>query len=307
MATRVFSTKSRRQSRFRSLGFTLVELLVVIAIIGILVALLLPAIQAAREAARRTQCNNNLKQIGIALHNYHDTFKCIPNSYFDCTGNNCLGWGVLIMPFMELQAMNDEVRAIVPNIILPASGTTVLASAVPAYICPTDIRNSRNSFYGNYGKSNYIGSEAVFRSGSNLARALSDIMDGTSNTLMVGERAFNLSNSPFKSIGGIWPGRHSGSNSGPMGRAAWPPNTPYREAANTCCGSDPCIRHVFSSFHPGGVLFVLCDGSVRFINENIDSTTNFASCTATELGNNTANRLYQNLFHINDGNTVGSF
>ena len=89
-----------------SSGFTLVELLVVIAIIGILVALLLPAIQAAREAARRTQCNNNLKQIGVALHNYHDTNKVFPAGYINRnpTGDPDWGWAVFIMPFMEMDA-----------------------------------------------------------------------------------------------------------------------------------------------------------------------------------------------------------
>ena len=92
----------------RRRGFTLVELLVVIAIIGILVALLLPAIQAAREAARRTQCNNNLKQVGVALHNYHDTYKVLPPG--GLAGNPRLSWNVLILPFIEQQALHALVN-----------------------------------------------------------------------------------------------------------------------------------------------------------------------------------------------------
>lgn len=99
--------------RKKRIGFTLVELLVVIAIIGILVALLLPAIQAAREAARRAECSNNLKQIGIALHNYHDTYHTLPLGSFNLreawpsSGTN---WRALILPFMELGSIHEQLR-----------------------------------------------------------------------------------------------------------------------------------------------------------------------------------------------------
>src|SRR5688572_11552964 len=102
----------------RKLGFTLVELLVVIAIIGVLVALLLPAVQAAREAARRTQCSNNLKQYGLAIHNYHDTFKAIPPGGYPDPGwavwagqSPAIGWQVRVLPFAEQQPLWDNVEA----------------------------------------------------------------------------------------------------------------------------------------------------------------------------------------------------
>src|SRR5918992_4678938 len=103
-------------------AFTLVELLVVIAIIGVLVALLLPAVQAAREAARRMQCSNNLKQLGLASHNYHDTYKVFPVQSFPAHGsNNAWGWSPMLFPFIELNSLYDILK---PNTGM-APGTNV--------------------------------------------------------------------------------------------------------------------------------------------------------------------------------------
>ncbi len=112
-------------------AFTLVELLVVIAIIGILVALLLPAIQAAREAARRTQCSNNLKQFGVAMHNFHDTFKAFPVGQYN-EDNIYYAWGAYILPFMEQQAIQDTLKGGGAAFVYTKSGNNVEVHAAIA-------------------------------------------------------------------------------------------------------------------------------------------------------------------------------
>ena len=150
------------KNRGRSSGFTLVELLVVIAIIGILVGLLLPAVQAAREAARRMSCSNNFKQIGLALHNYHSTYKELPmqmGGTFDLTGGatdsngNNLGWMVGLLPFIEQQGLWDTIShpyqyrrdGTIRTPVFPAMGPSVFdtdyspwLSQVPGFRCPSD-------------------------------------------------------------------------------------------------------------------------------------------------------------------------
>ncbi len=168
-----------KQTRLRP-GFTLVELLVVIAIIGILVALLLPAIQAAREAARRTQCVNNLKQIGMALHNFHDTYKRFPVGMTDDDGNN-ISFRAYLLPFMEQASLWDDLVAdgYVPvtapgqhlnmdastcgsfshmnnkNDLLNAPANVVGKVILPAFMCPSDILTQTDN--DGFGRANYNG------------------------------------------------------------------------------------------------------------------------------------------------------
>lgn len=139
--------RSSRSAR----GFTLVELLVVIAIIGVLVALLLPAIQAAREAARRTQCSNNLKQIGLAMHGYHDTHQVLPYGSLivdvnDPTNTGASTWVAHILPFMEQQTIYDlfNFHARMTDLVNRQAVTT----PIDTFICPSDPQGAENPLIG---------------------------------------------------------------------------------------------------------------------------------------------------------------
>jgi len=288
-----------------------VELLVVIAIIGILVALLLPAIQAAREAARRTECNNNLKQIGLAFHNYHDTYRTLPHGlWHPCSGSKCWGWGSGILPFIELTSLYEKYRPGDSGFSMPAANNE-LAESLDAFSCPSDIGKAKNPNFNDYGKSNYVMNGDLMRDFSPpfpshnwlVDRSMRDILDGTSNTLMVGERALTTTGTPLKSVGANWPGRGTGSTASVEFLSSWPPNTNYvGNWGSSCCGGDgSCTRYALTSLHPGGVLVVLCDGAVRFISENID--TSVTNCDYPT----TANRVYHNLWRRDDGNPLGEF
>jgi prepilin-type N-terminal cleavage/methylation domain-containing protein/prepilin-type processing-associated H-X9-DG protein len=306
-------------------GFTLVELLVVIAIIGVLVALLLPAVQAAREAARRTQCSNNLKQIGLAFHNIHDT-----QGRFSPLGganvNGAWGWPVALLPYLEQDNMFKaigspdiaSVNSLAPANLVPNNPTgalgVLLQNRLPPFVCRSDpVTTPTNDNYGNYGASNYLASEGlltwafigaspnwVVNPPGTVRMAV--ITDGTSNTFLVGERDRKLG------IGGLWSIRRS--TGGTLGGAARErPNLPFlgsRGAA--CCGNDRvgtidvCRRGGFSSMHPGGLNYVFCDGSVRYINENLEADPEGATiiCGAPPR----SNFLYQKLYWMDDGLSV---
>lgn len=189
----------------KSGGFTLVELLVVIAIIGILIALLLPAVQAAREAARRSQCTNNLKQWGLALHNYHDTYNAFPRymqlaPVSGASDFNSYTVHLKILPFIEQQALYDRVKTVSQDFYLqtnPSVDNLTATIGISAFICPS---NESYPLAGRTGYTNY-----AVCAGSNIGWGIADtrhngvfqyrvetkmagISDGTSNTIMVAEQ-----------------------------------------------------------------------------------------------------------------------
>jgi len=289
-------TSKKTALRGRQRGFTLVELLVVIAIIGILVALLLPAIQAAREAARRTQCVNNLKQLAVAMHNHHDTYGAFPNAYVlkNTTGTGDFGWMPRLFPFMEQTGLHDQLDPRDYLVPIPAVNTTT-QTLVTSAICPSDILGILNANASNDGKSNYPPSAQICLNTTPAAMLrirMADILDGTSSTLMIGERDTKVG------MGAIWVGRRNGvTDAIAYGRADLPLNTKWTGA------TDPnCTRHAWTSLHPGGANFALADASVRFISENIESHNGYTqSCAGTV---NTADFLYQNLYRRDDGRAV---
>lgn len=208
------SESCRLRPPARRSAFTLVELLVVIAIIGILIALLLPAVQAAREAARRTQCNNNLKQIGLALHNYHDVHKKFPPGMTGGLGSgDKLSTILFLLPFIEQTAVHDEVAASGFN-QPPAANYAPYKAMIGGLLCPSDAfasdnvalgddaNGAGNASYvfsrgddyfdyqttnlGGQGNNNFdIPQRGLFGRGGNINFAA--IIDGTSNTIAVSE------------------------------------------------------------------------------------------------------------------------
>ncbi|MDX1945632.1 MAG: DUF1559 domain-containing protein [Pirellulaceae bacterium] len=270
-------------------GFTLVELLVVIAIIGVLVALLLPAVQSARESARRTQCGNNLKQIGLAIQSYHDTFKQIPHTRFDTRDT----WLLNILPFMEQKALFDGWQM---NLDYYSQAAAVRETTIKPYVCPTRRSPPKKSNAGDAhqngtfphtpgGVSDYSGcagnqqgvndywdgmnsvTEVDKANGAfwyaNKPLRFSSITDGLTNTLFVGEK--HVCNKDLGNEGSCWNGDHAASF-----RKAGVGSQLVRNIHQ--CGNPADFNLSFGSWHPGVCPFVLGDGSVRFLATTIDVT-----------------------------------
>ncbi len=307
----------------RRRGFTLIELLVVIAIIAVLVALLLPAVQQAREAARRAQCKNNLKQIGLAFHNYHETARVFPPGYIEGGGAPCevsgvtdneWGWGTFVLPYMDLNNMYEELA---PNgCVLPGPTTayasgTILQNPMNTFRCPSDSGAERNPDRSNYSTSSYGVSVSI--ANTNTAVRDRDITDGTSNTMLASER-HQSSQSIDRQVGFVvWGFTSTGSSF--SYRAQFPPNTLY----NATGGDPTCTRFAVASKHVGGVHVVMCDGAVKFVTQNIESNPNVTfdcnpgpgGATGVGWGSSipfqSSNYLWQKLEFKDDAGVIGDF
>jgi prepilin-type N-terminal cleavage/methylation domain-containing protein/prepilin-type processing-associated H-X9-DG protein len=286
-------------------AFTLIELLVVIAIIAILIGLLLPAVQKVREAAARMKCSNNLKQLGLSLHAYHDANNGFPVGWKTYGVANSptgyWGWSVWILPYVEQQNLY--------NLLNPTGQTlqqafstqlALLQTPLSVYMCPSDTVSPLNvnrpfkvTGSGQIAISNYPGNggnegdTGIFQADKQIRFA--DITDGTSNTLAIGERkskdgAFAALWAGFSDASGETDGGVNNNYQGPVRGYTY-----YRMPDGATNTGQTFPDLAFSSNHTNGANFALCDGSVRFINYNISWTD--ANTASTSPSSGTFNRL----------------
>ena len=311
----------RRPFRSRRRGFTLIELLVVIAIIAVLIAMLLPAVQAARESARRMSCTNNLKQMGLGMHNFesangffplvapYSKGRMIGNNGYDATppatGSQVGPWTVSILDFAEMGYYFDSVRAATTVTQVTNAVASLNPVQVAIYLCPSD-PVSANGYLSNnlkYTCTNYLGvtgndeymetnpGASLGFQGSNARNGIfaktshsgsitpipfvriSDVTDGTSNTVAIGERPV----SPGRESYSLWMVTDLATS------LALPSNNTYN--FKTCTlpavykfddSKTLCSLSHFWSYHPGGSNWLFADGSVRFMKYTVNQSTLFA-------------------------------
>lgn len=265
----------------RRTGFTVLELLTVMGIVSTLAAIILPAVGSAREAARRMQCVNQLKQVGIALHSYHEVCGSFPaGCQWESTNQSAYGWAVPLLPYLEQRAVYERIDR--NRLLTDPSNTQARATSIGLLLCPSDITEPTfllswedevtdasgplfdlptANYFGVFGTHepdeddlpNPPPGDGTFI--DSRCFRLADLQRGTSNTMIVGERT-------MARVPGTWLGVDRQGADGPcrlVGNALTSPNC------------DICDECEFDSRHPGGANFLWADGRVSLVSENIDS------------------------------------
>ncbi len=294
---------SNRQLLRRRHAFSLIELMVLTATVLLGVSLALPALQRAREDARMVQCRNNLHQLGLAMHNYHDVYSTFPpgwvQHHWEADSPAGYGWGTSILPYIDQAPLFNQIDFGKP----PSTDQPHLLTVIAAYRCPADTMDDANPVRGGLATSNYSGNfgrtapprwlpsqmsefwpgqadtpneaNGIFWCNSFLP--IRQITDGSSNTFLLGERCVT-------SGAGIWPGVTSNRNE----------NDHVTDCSHPSRLNDSYAS--FSSRHDGGANFLMCDGRVVFLSDDIDSRPGPAE--GAEIS------MYQRLADRHDGQPV---